>query len=63
MGAPSGVVEDDPYAMHPVPGQAPERPIVIIFDGGSKGNPGKGYGSYALRWPGQQEQIVQAPVW
>jgi ribonuclease HI len=59
MGVPSDVVEDDPYAMHPVPGQAPERPIIIIFDGGSKGNPGKGYGSYALRWPGQQDQIVK----
>ncbi len=59
MGTPSELVEDDPYAMHPVPGQAPERPIVIIFDGGSKGNPGKGYGSYALRWPGQQERIVK----
>ena len=59
MGTPAELIEDDPYAMHPVPGQAPERPIVIIFDGGSKGNPGKGYGSYALRWPGQQEQIVK----
>jgi ribonuclease HI len=30
--------------------------IVLVFDGGSKGNPGKGYGSYAYRglvrqWP------------
>ena len=45
--------------MAPLPGQAPERPIQIIFDGGSKGNPGYGYGSYALRWPGQGQQIVQ----
>ena len=45
--------------MAPLPGQAPERPIAIIFDGGSKGNPGYGYGSYALRWPGQAQQIVQ----
>lgn len=49
----------DPQAMSPLPGQAPERPISIIFDGGSKGNPGYGYGSYALRWPGQSQQIVQ----
>jgi len=49
----------DPQAMSPLPGQAPERPISIIFDGGSKGNPGYGYGSYALRWPGQPQQIVQ----
>jgi ribonuclease HI len=45
--------------MPPLPGQAPEQPIGIIFDGGSKGNPGIGYGSYALRWPGQSQQIVQ----
>lgn len=49
----------DPHVMTPLPGQAPEQPIVIIFDGGSKGNPGYGYGSYALRWPGQPQQIVQ----
>ncbi len=49
----------DPYAMPPLPGRAPEQPIVIIFDGGSKGNPGLGYGSYALRWPGQPQQVVQ----
>ena len=50
---------DDPHAMHPLPGQAPEQPIGIIFDGGSKGNPGQGYGSYTLRWPGAQQQIVR----
>lgn len=50
---------DDPHAMAPLPGQAPEQPIEIIFDGGSKGNPGEGYGSYALRWPGSQPQVVR----
>lgn len=50
---------DDPHAMLPLPGQAPEQPIGVIFDGGSKGNPGLGYGSYALRWPGAQQQIVK----
>lgn len=59
MGPPSDADAEDPHAMRPVPGQAPEQPIVVIFDGGSKGNPGMGYGSYALRWPGQTEQIVQ----
>ncbi len=49
----------EPHGMAPLPGQAPEQPIVVIFDGGSRGNPGQGYGSYALRWPGQQQQIVQ----
>lgn len=49
----------DPHAMPPLPGQAPEQPIAIIFDGGSKGNPGQGYGSYTLRWPGAQQQLVR----
>ena len=49
----------DPHAMSPLPGHAPEQPIEIIFDGGSRGNPGFGYGSYALRWPGRAQQIVQ----
>lgn len=60
LGAPSiDAGSPDPHGMAPLPGQAPERPIQIIFDGGSKGNPGYGYGSYALRWPGQPQQIVQ----
>ena len=46
-------------AMSPLPGQPPEEPIRIVFDGGSRGNPGQGYGSYALDWPGQPRQIVQ----
>ena len=48
-----------PAAMSPLPGQAPEQPVRIVFDGGSRGNPGEGYGSYALDWPGQARQIVQ----
>jgi ribonuclease HI len=59
IGVPSEQKDTDPHAMPPLPGQAPEQPIGIIFDGGSKGNPGIGYGSYALRWPGQSQQIVQ----
>jgi len=51
--------EADPQIMSPLPGQAPERPISVIFDGGSRGNPGQGYGSYALRWPGEQQQLVR----
>ena len=46
--------------MSPLPGQAPEQPIEIIFDGGSRGNPGQGYGSYALLWPGLPQQVVNA---
>lgn len=59
IGGPEESTTPDPHVMHPVPGQGPEQPIVVIFDGGSRGNPGRGYGSYALRWPGQPEQIVQ----
>jgi ribonuclease HI len=59
IGGPEESAAPDPHVMHPVPGQGPEQPIVVIFDGGSRGNPGRGYGSYALRWPGQPEQIVQ----
>jgi len=60
MGAPGGESANDaPSVMPPLPGQAPEQPIRVIFDGGSKGNPGLGYGSYALEWPGFPRQIVQ----
>ncbi len=58
-GAPAFETPLEPHGMAPLPGQAPEQPIVVIFDGGSRGNPGQGYGSYALRWPGQSQQIVQ----
>jgi ribonuclease HI len=53
--------KDDPPAsvMRPLPGQAPEQPIRIVFDGGSKGNPGQGYGSYALDWPAYPRQVVR----
>lgn len=58
-GAPASQAPMNPHDMAPLPGLAPEQPIVVIFDGGSRGNPGQGYGSYALRWPGQAQQIVQ----
>lgn len=59
VGPPAEKRPPDPHEMAPLPGQAPEQPIVIIFDGGSRGNPGQGYGSYALRWPGMSQQIVR----
>lgn len=60
MGVPQHVeADDDPHAMPPLPGQAPAQPIGIIFDGGSRGNPGEGYGSYQVRWPGAQPQVVR----
>jgi ribonuclease HI len=42
------------------------RPYVIVFDGGSLGNPGKGYGSYVLINPmGRElrEQLEFPPDW
>jgi ribonuclease HI len=60
VGAPNSQPRDvDPHAMLPLPGQAPEQPIAVVFDGGSKGNQGQGYGSYALNWPGEQQQVVR----
>lgn len=59
VGAPQNAAPPEPHVMAPLPGQAPEQPIGVIFDGGSRGNPGQGYGSYALRWPGQPQQLVQ----
>lgn len=61
IGAPGGKpgADADPHRMSPLPGQAPEDPIQIVFDGGSKGNPGEGYGSYALRWPGEEPVTVR----
>lgn len=62
LGAPvqrQPAIVNDPHAMAPLPGQAPEQPIAIVFDGGSRGNPGRGYGSYALRWPGEEERKVR----
>ncbi len=60
IGVPSaGKTPAAAHEMAPLPGQAPEQPIVIIFDGGSRGDPGQGYGRYALRWPGMPQQIVR----
>jgi ribonuclease HI len=59
LGAPQPAEASAPHAMQPLPGQAPEQPIQIVFDGGSRGNPGEGYGSYQARWPGTPPQVVR----
>jgi ribonuclease HI len=59
VGAPQKEGETSASVMRPLPGQAPEQPIRIVFDGGSKGNPGQGYGSYALEWPAYPRQVVR----
>lgn len=32
---------------------------VIVFDGGSKGNPGRGYGSYAVTAAGSRRKLIE----
>jgi len=45
---------------HPSPQEEPPKePIQIVYDGGSRGNPGEGYGSFALDWPGYPRKIVE----
>ena len=39
--------------------ETPNGAIQIVFDGGSRGNPGEGYGSYALDWPGFPREVVR----
>lgn len=51
--------ERDPWQMAPLPGVPPASPIQVIFDGGSRGNPGEGYGSYQVRWEGNPPQTVR----
>ena len=48
-----------PSTMLSLPGQAPAEPIRIVFDGGSRGNPGEGYGSFALDWSERPREVVQ----
>lgn len=36
-----------------------EEDLVLIFDGGSAGNPGPGYGSYAFAWPGRTPEVYR----
>lgn len=53
-----------PRARKPAATKAAAAPaeirVRVVFDGGSKGNPGQGYGSYALLWPGQsQPEIIR----
>jgi len=51
--------ENAPPETSSAQGGVPQSPIRIVFDGGSRGNPGKGYGSFALDWPGYPRELVQ----
>jgi len=37
-------------------GATTQLPVLLVFDGGSRGNPGAGYGSYQLTVRGKQSQ-------
>lgn len=41
--------EPDPHLMPPLPGQAPEQPLILVIE----------RGSYMLRWPGEAPQRVR----
>lgn len=60
IGAPpSGEEQLDPHFMAPLPGQAPERPIVIRLNMPSTVTAVTTTGSYVFEWPGSTPQIVQ----
>jgi ribonuclease HI len=54
---PDLLVSDDSQPVHESSAttHAPNIPIRLVFDGGSIGNPGRGYGSYQLTVRGKQE--------
>lgn len=33
--------------------------VVVVFDGGSIGNPGKGYGSFQITWPDGSRELIK----
>ncbi len=51
VGSPSRTTDavPDPHAMTPLPGQAPERPLILMIE----------RGGYILRWPGEAAQRVR----
>ena len=55
----AGQMSEVQPAMPTLQVETPKDPIQIVFDGGSRGNPGEGYGSFALDWPGNAREIVQ----
>ena len=53
------VVELDPHDMAPLPGRAPERPIVIALRSADLEGRNGASGTYMLHWPGHRPQSVQ----
>ena len=44
-------------AAHPAP--TARASLQVVFDGGSRGNPGQGYGSFVIMAPGRKPNLVQ----
>jgi len=59
LGAPSGAANAAPHQMAPLPGQAPEAPIVVILRGLLFLNGATASAEYTLQWPGYAPQPVQ----
>ena len=60
LGAPSGASSSPaPHQMAPLPGQAPETPIVILLRGLTLPNGVNASAEYVVQWPGYAPQPVQ----
>lgn len=60
LGAPRRApAESAPHQMQPLPGQAPEQPIVIVLRGLTLKSGEAASAEYLLRWPGDSSQTIQ----
>lgn len=59
LGAPGAGAEPPPHVVAPLPGQAPETPIVIILRGLLLPTGETANAEYVLQWPGYAPQPVQ----
>ncbi len=56
------LIASEPRAAAPPAAKAAPKalqPLQVVFDGGSKGNPGQGYGSFHIQAPGRRPQLVR----
>ncbi|MEA3335920.1 MAG: ribonuclease HI family protein [Chloroflexota bacterium] len=56
------LIEEEVSALEqeaPVTDPPPGVHMELVFDGGSKGNPGQGYGSYLISWDGEVDPVVR----
>ncbi len=59
LGSSKPKTEMRPHEMSPLPGQAPESPILLFVAASNPANLGHSHGSYTLAWPGRAEQVVR----